>query len=862
VIKNIPPGSFDFGDTALWQMVKVAQDGLRGHDLKDFSKRAGAAAAETVRKLEKKAGEVLAHLIALGTTEGVGVNRNGDGFKRAACRRYHDTFVKHARFFRDHANKPPSPSFGRVVHSDFNEPMDRVELIVGFNETKEAAERNGGRIADKELEKLARGEDIPVSMSCFLDPEYPILTRDRGYVGIADIKVGDYVWTNASRWRKVTQLNRRRYSGETVTVALNGLPVPMRLTADHPLWAKTFPGSRQRAAVGARALRFFRDGAAFESEPAAWHTAGCLAYGDRLFMAPLGKYTGYAALDNADLGALFGYFIAEGSFGYNGDRASTVILTCNAGDSLPRRVPRIVEKLYPDLTVLIRPKANSAAALEVSIYSAELAEWLRTCIRAGSRNKLVPPEIFNAADDVKLACLGAWLDGDGWLDKKGVHWSTVSLGLALQCRDLLLTLGMPASLYRIKHPERVMPGGNVVPPYVEYTVNLAHLDAWRLSEWSEKAAGYQAPVSTRSRPASLRRCQDGRYAVRVKEVTSEIVSDVETYNFEVEEDESYSAAGVISHNCSIEHDVCSGCGNKARTRAEYCDGGMCKYGGLKSNMGRCFDDGHVLHADNPHPDFFDISHVWRPADRIAYVTGLVKAAADSGRVIGGAELAELMGLDEQAHDFAQPGPDAARMFKLAHLLASAEIDIELRPQFYWPLAAGLPRQLAEPSGLVKYAADLAHTLTSLAQVQVVAPLADYAAATLPLSQQANLGPLVVEAASCLPGVYQRLLKQADLESRLSSPLLAQETLPGVAARDWLVKHAAAQSYSSRDVQRRRLAETVQPALRSGPGAVSPEAAQLADGYAIYKLACLARWETEPDFDALARRLVLSHYVAG
>ena len=70
--------------------------------------------------------------------------------------------------------------------------------------------------------------------------------------------------------------------------------------------------------------------------------------------------------------------------------------------------------------------------------------------------------------------------------------------------------------------------------------------------------------------------------------------------------------------CRIPFDVCSGCGHKARTRAEYCKAATCKYGGCHDNLGKIAADGHILHVDNPNPSFFDISNVFRPADRTAY----------------------------------------------------------------------------------------------------------------------------------------------------------------------------------------------------------------------------------------------------
>ena len=93
-------------------------------------------------------------------------NRNGDGFKEATCREHHDTFVKSARWYRNHQNKDPNKSYGFIKASDYNEPMHRVELLAILNGNEKAARRNGGYVADKELEKLARDEDIPVSMAC------------------------------------------------------------------------------------------------------------------------------------------------------------------------------------------------------------------------------------------------------------------------------------------------------------------------------------------------------------------------------------------------------------------------------------------------------------------------------------------------------------------------------------------------------------------------------------------------------------------------------------------------------------------------------------------------------------------------
>jgi hypothetical protein len=68
----------------------------------------------------------------------------------------------------------------------------------------------------------------------------------------------------------------------------------------------------------------------------------------------------------------------------------------------------------------------------------------------------------------------------------------------------------------------------------------------------------------------------------------------------------------VSMGCRIKYDVCSICGNKAPTRAQYC-----KH--LQYEMNDIYPDGRVVCADNPSPNFFDISVVYRPADKTGYM---------------------------------------------------------------------------------------------------------------------------------------------------------------------------------------------------------------------------------------------------
>lgn len=76
----------------------------------------------------------------------------------------------------------------------------------------------------------------------------------------------------------------------------------------------------------------------------------------------------------------------------------------------------------------------------------------------------------------------------------------------------------------------------------------------------------------------------------------------------------------LSMGCKCDYDVCTGCGNKAANRSEYCD---C----LKKLGGQILEDGRRVVAYTPHPKFFDISYVEKGADVTAKSLHYIEKAA-------------------------------------------------------------------------------------------------------------------------------------------------------------------------------------------------------------------------------------------
>ena len=80
------------------QIVNLSRGGLLGGDRAAFTKRASSELLRGLDGLREKVAsyETLIHMLAIGSTEAFGPNRNADGFRAATCRDYHPTFVKHA----------------------------------------------------------------------------------------------------------------------------------------------------------------------------------------------------------------------------------------------------------------------------------------------------------------------------------------------------------------------------------------------------------------------------------------------------------------------------------------------------------------------------------------------------------------------------------------------------------------------------------------------------------------------------------------------------------------------------------------------------------------------------------------------
>lgn len=524
MIKSILSGSFGFNDPVAQIVPAHSRSGV---DPRWLAKRAASSPID-FSGIESKPDETLVHMIAVGDGETYGPNRNGDYFPKAANQKYHRTFLN-GHYFHNHQNHDPALAFGRVAASGYNEPMGRIELVVGLNNQKCA----------EDLHDLSTNGEFPVSMSCFRDPNTLILTA-RGYIAISRVRVGDYVLTHTGAWKRVTEVMQRRYTGDLFELFVRGVAQILSVTADHPLLS----------------FGLVRSAAEGSDDPACvhcdWVHASHLSTSSRLTGVLRKPFGDVEPIDVESAGGL-GYVLARRDY-YTG----------------------------------------------------------------------APDSLFGSSENARLAFLGAWLDVRGAVvGQRGVKFRAHDEVAALDLRDLLLSVGIVANVrwYNI---------GN------SWTVYVRAGSAGPLSGWSWMVR--DNGLVSRSRPDYRDvaiDCESGVPHYSIQRVVHVHVDDEVVYNLEVEDDHSYSAYGIVSHNCRVPYDICYICGNKAKSRAQYC-----KH--ASQQMCQLMEDGRVACVINDRPDYFDISRVWRNADRVAFTLQKLEKAAASGSNIGGAELAELL----------------------------------------------------------------------------------------------------------------------------------------------------------------------------------------------------------------------------
>ena len=232
----------------------------------------------------------------------------------------------------------------------------------------------------------------------------------------------------------------------------------------------------------------------------------------------------------------------------------------------------------------------------------------------------------------------------------------------------------------------------------------------------------------------------------------------------------------------------------------------------------------------------------------------MQKAASSGVILGGAALAEALGVTTPM-GLALEGvwdSEISNQIKLAYALASLEDQLERpdTPQWF-SMARAVDPKIQPPMDITPMgkvgSSKLATGLTALASQKIAMTLGDFV--RLHLGDGAKSAAFTDQASGLLPGIYNRLVAGGNLESEIvGNPFKPSRDLAPESQRQWAEKQASTHSLSREHASLRCQLSAIRnmssPVVMHQPttkraAASSSEIETLARRYALYKLAFLS-----------------------
>lgn len=378
--------------------------------------------------------------------------------------------------------------------------------------------------------QLIKKLDSPETLFYCLHPTTRIRMADERLIPICEVQKGDVL----AGGRAVKAAMKRRHSGEILRVAVQGLPEPLLLTADH--WLPRIPKR-----VGRQETR---------DADTLWAArqidkAGDIECGDYLTI-PLGgqeREVEWNWNDDARkqgvrrdtsfvpsplLFRFLGYYAAEGHIQRTNDIASGVLLSFSAAerDSWVADAAECVVNSFgvvPD----IGPGPHESVS-QVRVWSTSVAEFVDSLVIGTATDKMLGQTLMTAPIECQRQLLIGWLRGDGGLEiasrnRVKLLGTSASRTLAEQMFQIALRCGLRPSF-------KVRAGR-------AYDVYFAAEDALAL--------GWLGPCK---RFCSTRRIVNGHILSRVKSVIA-IPYFGDVYDLDVDGDDCFCAPHVLVHNC-------------------------------------------------------------------------------------------------------------------------------------------------------------------------------------------------------------------------------------------------------------------------------------------------------------------------
>lgn len=776
-------------------------------------------------------------------------------------------------------NKKTDKSYGDVLKAAHNGPMARTELLIDVP--------NDDPVWRDDIEKVANGEDIFFSMSCF-PAGTPVRMADGTERAIEQVGIGEKVLTHHGRVGCVSALLKKDYSGLAVEIGTIGLSGTIVATPDHKIWVRPDAAhvhdcpvcGRRFKSLGAHLwqVRDPKHAAArrdIRKASEGWVAADAVLPGDFVRSA---VDRGVVGGGSEALAIIAGYYLAEGSLcvamsRHPNGRAYTNYRTefCFHEDEtayIDELKTAIAAAGYGAASVFHYPKEHRRL---VRSHSRDLYAWVSSACGSLSGKKKLSQELRHWDPTLQKVVLEKWLEGDGGWSRvhENVTGTTVSRQLALDMLDIAGRCDIVANLYaNTKRSGRQRVYNLIIPSVGCAGLRLLKIPSgWQHTTTSSvrdmgKLRSWQAGCTCVQTHARINVFVENGFTYRKVSRVRRVPLDQPVYDLTVPGDHGFIAGGIGVSNCKVPGDHCSICGNFSKSRKAKDGGTDCRH--IKHQLSCLSKSGHRVGMINDHMVFFDISRVRVPADRIAY--SLLKVAG----LGGGADLD-----DERAlHVFNVPrisGEDdplglyASKLSEVLHKLSNIEKQIEAvgrAPNESLSFDPAVMRHLSddERTAMGQNRGDIGKVLAALADKKICLSLSDFV--KLVLGERAGGYENSIRLASdSLPGVFSRLAEESEERELPESAMDEGEASVPRRVSEMIEAMKGGMSLDDEPVARRVTIVAIRklppPDLKKAASLYDETADKMLRAYAAYKVA----WCLRNGIDSRVTKLaVLQHYV--
>lgn len=379
--------------------------------------------------------------------------------------------------------------------------------------------------------------DLWIDIACF--PEGNFINTDKGYIDIKNINIGDRVLSHDGKYHEVKKLFQRKFDGEFIKLKLRGLNTNTVMTHNHPILTQR--GWIEAGDLKKDDLVSLRCGIVenknnildlFELSKIC-HKYEVIDLGNGFFESKsngLKNILPKSIEINEELIEILGYYIGEGS----GGGGSGLEFTFSDQELYKaKKVSKYFKEIFNINVEICQGQGTYIARLSSRI----LSSIFKSLFGHTAKNKKIPFQIINK--ELFPHFLNALWFTDGHFIyhrtrhnnyRKNYVFNSVSKNLILDLWNILESLGIICSVQHVKNNKGFSRhDGKIYRLTVERNESIKILETL--------FSGCICECTTRER------------FVKILEIQN-FQDQIDVYNFEVDESNSYICNGISVHNCN------------------------------------------------------------------------------------------------------------------------------------------------------------------------------------------------------------------------------------------------------------------------------------------------------------------------